>query len=381
MAFSWKIDFGGERRAAAGYRKVTAESRYYEAEGCGFLEGGVVTSIDRGEPGELKQDGCIPFGTAFRADVAAEAVQGTAAADAARYYTVHVLIGDAHYETETTIKGADGQLLVSGLRTNAGHFERVSFTVPARDGMVTLAFSGLAPRINALEIIPNAQACTLFLAGDSTVANQPADIYPFAGWGQALPALLRADAVVENHAFSGRSSRSFIDEGRLDRIWAQMKPHDYLLIQFGHNDQKRDEARYTAPDSTYKEYLRQYIEGARSRQAIPILVTSMHRRFYDGEGKIVDTLGEYTQAVMELAAEDDVPLIDLAEKSRALYEAYGPERSKSLFMWGAPGEFLRHPNGIEDNTHFNERGALQIAKLVAQGLKELDLQPLRLYMR
>jgi len=380
MTRTWKFDCGSAAEAASGYTKVRAEDRYDKEKGYGFLEGGIVTAVDRGEQGTPRRDGLIPFGAAFRVDVAG-ADAGPVEEAELGYYAVHLLIGDAHYDTDTTAKGAAGQLFVSGLRTQAGHFERVSFTLPAADGAVMLHFSGLAPRVNALEVVPAPQPCTVFLAGDSTVADQPADIYPFAGWGQALPALLRADAVCENHAFSGRSSRSFVDEGRLARIWERIKPHDYLLVQFGHNDQKRDEARYTEPSTTYKEYLRLYIEGARSRQAYPVLVTSMHRRFFDGEGKVVDTHGDYLDAVRELAAAEGVPLVDLAEMSRALYEELGPEGSKSLFMWGAPGEFMRHPGGIEDNTHLNERGALQLARLVAQGLKELSLQPLRMYLR
>lgn len=361
----------GDHAAVDGYVRVTPASLYDPAAGYGFEPHEPemhVSAADRGEGGMLNRDFCIPVGAAYRMDVP----DGL--------YTVHVTIGDCWYETDTTIKGAAGQLLAS-LRTPPGHFERVSFTMAAEGGSLKLLFGGRAPRLNALTAEPAGQACRIFLAGDSTVANQPADSRPYAGWGQLLPAFVKPDAAVLNHAMSGRSSKSFIDEGRLDAIWEAIRPGDYLLVQFGHNDQKRDEARYTDPRTTYPAYLRRYIDGARERGAVPVLVTPVQRRTFDAAGRIEDTLAEYSAAMRQLAEDADAALLDLAEMSRELYEQLGPEPSKSLFMWGAPGEFIRFPNGLQDNTHFQERGGLRIAGLVAEGLKALNLQPLRLFLR
>ncbi|MOA16261.1 Rhamnogalacturonan acetylesterase RhgT [compost metagenome] len=124
-----------------------------------------------------------------------------------------------------------------------------------------------------------------------------------------------------------------------------------------------------------------YVEEARSRGAIPVLITPMHRRKFDADGRIIDTHGDYILGMKQLAEELEVPLIDLAEKSRKLYEQLGDEPSKALFMWAYPGEFIHFPEGAQDDTHFQELGAIQIAGLVIEGVRELDLSPLTLYLK
>lgn len=363
-----KFDFG-VGHADIGYTKITPLSQYEKTVGYGFSNVNNVHAKDRDEPGALRRDFCIPLDTSFLVDVP----DGT--------YRVNVLLGDEIAETETTITTGEGRLLLHKQRTSAGHFVRTSFSIWVTDAQLKLNFTGRAPRINALEIEAASTTCTLFLAGDSTVTDQPTSGYPYAGWGQMLPLFVKADASVANYALSGRSSLSFIREGVLDVIWGRIKPHDYLLIQFGHNDQKPDEARFTEPFSTYKETLKIYIDGARERGAYPILVTSVQRRFFEEDGTLRDTHGDYLVAMRELAAAEGVPLIDLAASSKALFEALGPEGTKKLFMWLAPGEFLNYPDGVEDNTHFQQQGGIEIAKLVHAGLKELKLQPLSLYLR
>lgn len=370
MKREFKFDFGTETACAAeGYTKVTASTLYDPATGYGFEGAEGLYAKDRGEPGALKRDFVIPLDAGFIVDVP----DGT--------YQVTALIGDGITVTETTVKAGTGRLMVHKHRTPAGQFASHAFSVWVTDGKLRLAFSGLAPRINALEITPRDTAVTVFLAGDSTVTDQPADGYPYTGWGQMLTKWFKADVAVANYALSGRSSKSFISEGHLDKIWERMKPQDYLLVQFGHNDQKFDEERHTDPFTTYKETLKIYIDGARSRKAVPILVTSVQRRFFDDQGKLTDTHGDYLTAMRELAREEEVPLIDLAERSKALFEELGPEETKKLFLWAAPGEYINHPNGVEDNTHFHEIGGIRVAELVAAALKELGLQPLRMYLR
>lgn len=222
---------------------------------------------------------------------------------------------------------------------------------------------------------------TVFLAGDSTVTDQPKDKYPYSGWGQLLPTLFTSDIAIDNHAISARSSKSFVDEGRLDKILESIQPNDYLLIQFGHNDQKEEVERRTEPYTTYKQYLQMYIDGARHKGAIPILITPPHRRFFKEDGTLEDRHGEYVPAMKQLAAEQGVPLIDLAQKSKQLFEQLGPEGSKKIFMMLEPGEFENYPNGKIDNTHFQEYGAIRLAELVTEGLKELEIKPLIDYVK
>ncbi|MCV4232303.1 rhamnogalacturonan acetylesterase [Virgibacillus sp. LDC1] len=368
MQCRYKFDFGTE---APGHEhtKITAETLYSPELGFGFHSLSHLSAVNRAGEKALMRDFVIPLHAAFQVDV----IDGL--------YTLHLLIGDAWFDTETSIRGTEGQMLLDGKRIPAGHFERFSVTVPAVQGKIVLTFSGRAPRINALEVAPAPHACHVFLAGDSTVTNQPADGYPYAGWGQMLPAYIKADAAVSNYARSGRSSKSFITEGILEQISEKMKPHDYMLIQFGHNDQKRDEERYTEPFSTYKDSLKKYVDVCREKQATPILVTPVHRRYFDSKGLLEDTHGDYIMAVRELADEERIPLIDLAALSLEYFNQLGPEGTKSVFMWGRPGEFLLFPQGVTDNTHFQERGAARLADMVARRLKALGLQPLSLFLR
>lgn len=210
---------------------------------------------------------------------------------------------------------------------------------------------------------------TLFIAGDSTAAQKYAPAAPETGWGMALPFFLTPRLSVSNHAVNGRSSKSFVDEGRLDPILAAIRPGDLLLVQFGHNDQKsEDPARYTEPWTTYREHLLRYVTGARRRGARPVLLTSVERRRFDAAGRAVTSHGEYPAAVRALAAEHDVPLVDVQAASLAEWQRLGPEGSKAYFNWLAPGESPNYPDGRQDNTHFRPLGAIEVARMVVRGL-------------
>ncbi|RKN84065.1 rhamnogalacturonan acetylesterase [Paenibacillus ginsengarvi] len=214
---------------------------------------------------------------------------------------------------------------------------------------------------------------TVYLAGDSTVSSYGASAAPMAGWGQMIGELFQDGVQVRNEARGGRSSKSFIGEGRLAPIAEAITPGDYLFIQFGHNDQKNDEARYTSPNETYPHYLRQYIEAARTKGATPVLFTPVERRLFGEDGRLKDSHGAYPAAVLKLADEENVTVIDLRQKSRSLLESLGDEASKKLFTWLEPGESPNYPSGTQDNTHFNETGAREIARLVAEGIRESGL--------
>ncbi|MER6715955.1 MULTISPECIES: rhamnogalacturonan acetylesterase [unclassified Streptomyces] len=201
---------------------------------------------------------------------------------------------------------------------------------------------------------------TLYIAGDSTAAQKYSDAAPETGWGMALPFFLRKDLAVANHAVNGRSSKSFIDEGRLDAVLSAIRPGDFLLIQFGHNDAKKeDPARYTEPWTTYREHLRRYVDGARARGARPVLATSVERRRFDTAGKALPTHGEYPAAMRALAVEEGVALLDIQALSIARWQELGVEETKKYFNWTATEQ---------DNTHFNPPGAIEVARLVAKEL-------------
>ncbi|WP_175408709.1 rhamnogalacturonan acetylesterase [Streptomyces sp. TRM64462] len=212
---------------------------------------------------------------------------------------------------------------------------------------------------------------TLYIAGDSTAAQKYANAAPETGWGMALPFFLTPYQQVSNHAVNGRSSKSFIDEGRLVPILEEIRPGDLLLIQFGHNDQKSaDPSRYTEPWSTYQEHLLQYVTGARARGARPVLLTSVERRRFDSAGNARTSHGEYPAAMRALADREGVPLVDVQAASLAEWQRLGPEPSKEYFNWLEPGESPNYPDGRQDNTHFRPRGAVEVARMVAGGLLE-----------
>ncbi|MDF3146224.1 MULTISPECIES: rhamnogalacturonan acetylesterase [unclassified Streptomyces] len=201
---------------------------------------------------------------------------------------------------------------------------------------------------------------TLYIAGDSTAAQKYADAAPETGWGMALPFFLHKDRTVSNHAVNGRSSKSFVDEGRLDVILGAIRPGDFLLIQFAHNDEKAtDPTRYTEPWTTYQDYLRLYIDGARARGARPVLATAVERRKFDAGGKALPTHGDYPAAMRALAQEERVTLLDIQALSLALWQQLGVEGTKTHFNWTATEQ---------DNTHFNPPGAIAVARLVAREL-------------
>ncbi len=201
---------------------------------------------------------------------------------------------------------------------------------------------------------------TIFIAGDSTAAPKSVAKAPETGWGMALPFYLADRITVANHARNGRSSKSFVDEGRLDAILAELREGDVLVVQFGHNDQKTtDPVRYTEPWSTYQEYLTLYLDGARERGALPVLATPAERRRFTADGTAYSSHGEYPDAMRALAKREDVPLVDVQRETLKLWQKLGPEETKRYFL---------HTEDRTDNTHFNTPGAAAIALMVAQGL-------------
>lgn len=217
------------------------------------------------------------------------------------------------------------------------------------------------------------QKVQVWIASDSTAADYPPESMPMIGWGQRLGRYLDEKVILRNEAMNGRSSKSFIQEGRLARIEEQIGPGDYLFIQFGHNDAKLDEERHTEADGDYAVYIQRYIDTAKNAGAIPVLITSLERRHVDESGLFVPTHGAYPEAIRRIAADQQLALIDLCAKSMELYQRLGVEASKRLFAWFAPGEQPNYPEGLQDNTHLCEYGASVIAGLVAVGIRECGL--------
>lgn len=210
---------------------------------------------------------------------------------------------------------------------------------------------------------------TLFTVGDSTMAENtkyyedPGD--PGRGWAQALQGHFDAEQLrVSNCAVSGRSSKSYLDEGKWQRVLDSLRPGDLVLIQFGHNDAKKtDPKRYTDPETTFKDNLRLFVRQTREKGATPLIATSVVRRFFKADGTLRDSHGRYVPAAAEVAAELNVPLVDMNRLTGALVQRYGPEESKKLFLYVEPDVAERFPDGNADDTHLCVRGAEEFAAL------------------
>lgn len=215
------------------------------------------------------------------------------------------------------------------------------------------------------------QSFTIFMIGDSTMADKPViPENPERGWGQLLPLYFKSHVRVDNHAVNGRSSKSFRSEGRWDVVLERLRPGDWVIIQFGHNDEKADEARHTEPFGTYTENLRRFATETQKKGAHPILANPVVRRNFDSQDTLQPTHGEYPEAVRKLADEMKVPLLEMTNRSRDLLARLGKAGSEGLFIWTKPGEYLRFPEGNRDNTHFNALGATRMCDLAILDIKE-----------
>lgn len=269
---------------------------------------------------------------------------------------------------------------LTGCRSTAGEAVRSNASDTA--AAATAASSATAPTVSAAAppSVPIERAWpfprasvrpALHLVGDSTMADKPPlPPHPERGWGQLLRELMREPARLVNHAANGRSTRRFVDEGRWAHLLTQLQAGDWVLIQFAHNDQKADDPRrYAAPDTDYPAYLRRFIADVRARGATPLLATSVARRKFGADGRIVDTLAPYPEVTRRVAAETGTPLIDLNRLTSAHLETLGPEASKAEFMWIAPGQWPSLPKGLQDDTHYVEAGARATARLAVQALR------------
>ena len=366
---TYKFDFG-PGKVAPGYTPVTPANVYTKESGFGFEPGALIVCQVRKHKDPLRSDFCTSD-RPFYFSVALP--EGN--------YKVTVTLGDAEGETTTTIKAELRRLMLEHIQTPPGKFVTRTFTVNVRtpkiatggevklkdreksteswtwDEKLTLEFNDSRPCLNAIEISRTDKAPTVYLLGDSTVCDQPAE--PYASWGQMLTRFFRADVAVANHAESGESLRSSLGARRLDKVLSTMKPGDYLIIQYGHNDEKEKGAGVGA-FTTYKADLKTFVAEARKRGGIPIVVTPMHRRTFDSDGKIINSHGDYPEAVRQVAKEEHVALIDLHALSKIFYETLGSEKSAAAFKTG-------------DGTHHNNYGGYELAKCIVAGLKASKL--------
>jgi DNA sulfur modification protein DndE len=232
---------------------------------------------------------------------------------------------------------------------------------------VLFLFSGISREDTANKI-------TIFMIGDSTMAAKPLEDNPERGWGMMFQQFFDSTVIVENHAMNGRSTKTFISENRWQCVLDKLKPGDYVIIQFGHNDESQEKKdRYTPPED-YKRNLIKFVTETLSKCANPILCTPIMRRRFDINGKFYDTHGVYPDIVRHLADSLKVPLLDMHRKSEKLIEDAGVEGSKKLFLFIDSTNYKSLPHGRQDNTHFSAYGATKMAEIAIESLKELNIE-------
>lgn len=212
---------------------------------------------------------------------------------------------------------------------------------------------------------------TIFVCGDSTAASYRPEEAPITGWGQALCEFIPG-ARVENRAMGGRSTKSFLSEGRLQKIETEIQPGDVLLIQFSHNDTSDLVWRHTDPWTSFYHNLEIYVDTAILYKAQPVLMTPICRRCWR-DGKLLESHGEYPDAIRVLSAQRNVPLIDLYETSKKLVRELGDEESRKLYLYAEPGVYPAYPNGSADDTHTQRAGAEAYARMTADALGKIGL--------
>ena len=213
----------------------------------------------------------------------------------------------------------------------------------------------------------------VYLIGDSTLSIKETKAYPETGWGMPFVYFFDSTVTVDDRAKNGRSTGSFLTENRWQPVADSLQEGDYVLIQFGHNDEVETKKTYTTPDE-FKNNLIRYVSETRDKKAQPVLLTPVARRKFDENGKLISTHEQYSGIVRSVAKQYKVPLIDLDKKSQELLMQMGPENSKMLYNWLEPGEHPNYPEGRQDDTHFNELGARRMAELVLDGIRSLHLE-------
>jgi lysophospholipase L1-like esterase len=373
----------GPGKIKKGWVQVTATSLYSTGKGFGIIPSGEMISGKTGLKNSLTGDFlCSKKPFYFVVDMP----EGN--------YQITLTLGGSTEGSSTTVKAESRRLMLKNVKTNKGETVQKNIIVDVRtpqvnateqiklndrelnylnwDNKLTLEFNGEYPCVSAIEISRVDNLPAVFLAGNSTVTDQEHE--PWASWGQMFPNFLKPEIVVSNYAESGETLLAFKREKRLKKILGLMKPGDFLFMEFAHNDQKPG-GNHLDAFTTYKDELKYYIAETRKKGGKPILVTSTNRRRFDENGKIINTLEDFPEAMRQTAKEENVPLIDLNAMSKQFYEALGVENSKKAFVHYPANSYPGQDKPLEDNTHFNPYGAYELAKCVVEGIRQnkLDL--------
>lgn len=373
---TWRFDLG-QPNAAEGYTAVTPTTVYSKDQPFGYDGGNKPHAFN----GAKLTDGWTADGPF---SFSAKLPEGN--------YRVRVMLGDPGQPSQTAIKAEARRYVIRPQNLQAGETEWVEFDVNVRtpalpdggqvrinqrevgtrtwDDRLTLEFLGDHPAVDAIEITPDPDATAVYLAGDSTVVDGREE--PWSGWGQMLPIFFKPGVVIANHAESGRTVSSFTAERRFEKIMSTLKKGDYVFMQFGHNDMK-EHGEGKGPFLNYQSGLRAFVKAIRERGATPVLVTPMHRRWFNKDGTIKQTFGDYPKAMRQLAEQEHIPLIDLQVYSRAFYEALGPDGSKIAFVQYPAGTYPGQDKPLKDNTHHNNYGAYVLARCVVKGIRDAKL--------
>lgn len=306
-------------------------------------------------------------------------------------YKVTVTLGSKKKAAQTVVRAESRRLMVENCTTKKGQFVTYSFIVNKRspeidenrkvslkprehdylnwDNLLTLEFNGSAPAVKSIRIERDMTATTVFLCGNSTVVDQEEE--PWASWGQMIPRWFTDKVAISNHAESGLSARTFINGNRLEKILSMLKPHDYVFVEFGHNDQKE----HKSGDGAWYHFQYQlmiFVDKVRDAQATIVFVTPTQRRRFDEatHTKILETHGDYPDAMRDVAKREMVPVIELHDMTRDFFETLGFEDSKKALVHYPANTFPGQDKALEDNTHFNPYGAYEVAKMVVMGMKK-----------
>lgn len=316
-------------------------------------------------------------------------------------YKVTVVLGSKKKAGKTVVRAENRRLMVDEVATKKGQFKTVEFVVNKRtpeiekgkrvkvkdreknyntwDNAINLEFTGAAPAVKEVKIERDTTATTIFLCGNSTVVDQPYE--PWASWGQMIPRWFGPEVSISNNAESGLTAGSFLGSYRLDKILTMMKKGDYVICEFGHNDQKEKMAGAGAWYN-FSYNLKVFIDKVRAKGGNIIFVTPTQRRRFDDatHSKILETHGDYPDAMRAVAKREGVPVIDLHDMTRTFFETLGYENSKKALVHYPANTFPGQDKPLADNTHFNPYGAYEIAKMVVMGMKQLNL-PIVKYLR
>jgi lysophospholipase L1-like esterase len=324
-------------------------------------------------------------------------------------YRVTVVLGSKKRAAETWVRAENRRLMLQGVKTKRGELRTVSFVVNKRtpeiyqnnqitqnsqnipstpktptsqvkikpgevgsltwDEKLTLEFCGPAPSVQSVKIEPDTTAVTLFLCGNSTVVDQGKE--PWASWGQMFPRWFNDKVCVANYGESGLTAASFLVQLRLDKILSEIKAGDYVFCEFGHNDEK-EKGPGRGAWYHYSVGLKTFVDRVREKGGNIIFCTPTVRRFFENDGTIRNTHGDFPAAMKAVAERENVPCIDLNATTKTLFETMGEEGSKHLLVHYKKGTFPWQDKDFADNTHFNPFGAYEVSKLIVMGLKQLQ---------